>query len=50
MNDTAKRSELIARLKASRQRKRDHLVKLEQSMRRDYRKKMGIDAKSFNVL
>ena len=43
------RDDLIRRFKASRDRKRAHLIELEKSMRAEYKEKMGVEAKYFNV-
>lgn len=45
-----KREEVIRKFKASRNRKREYIVKMEERMRRAYKERTGIEAQSFKVL
>lgn len=45
-----KREEVIRRFKASREKKRAHLVQMEKRMRKAYKERTGLEAKSFKVL
>lgn len=45
-----KKQEAMRKFKASRDRKREYLVKMEERMRKAYKERTGIEAKSFKVL
>lgn len=44
------KEEVMKRFLASRNKKREHLVKLEENMRREYKVRMGVEAKHFFAL
>ena len=50
MKRVATKEEVMKRFLASRNKKRAYLVKLEEDMRKEYKARMGVEAKDFFVL
>ena len=50
MKRVATKEEVMKRFLASRNKKREYLVKLEEDMRKEYKARMGVEAKDFFVL
>lgn len=50
MNKKITKEDVVKKLIASRNRKREHLVKLEKEMREEYKAQTGMEAKHFLAL